>query len=252
MTALALATIEADLTLPALVERAAASLAGAKSAAEILEAREMAGLVIDAAKRAVRMAKAREAADELIAAAYRAEADAHEIQAKAKRRLADEYDAAQERGEVATRADGPKVRDLVPGENKIATAADLGISRKDIHEGRLLNAAEERDPGVVRRALDECVAAGNEPTREAVKRAARAAVDGASSAEPARNAPARGAAAICDRVKECVVTLAGLPPAAEVARYFANADSGVIVGEKLNQAATWLADFRAAWEANNA
>ena len=37
----------------------------------------------------------------LIAAAHRAQADALEIEAQAKRRLADEYDAAQERGAVA-------------------------------------------------------------------------------------------------------------------------------------------------------
>jgi hypothetical protein len=37
----------------------------------------------------------------MAAAVHRAQADALEIEAKAKRRLADEYDAAQERGEVA-------------------------------------------------------------------------------------------------------------------------------------------------------
>ncbi len=37
----------------------------------------------------------------MIAAAHRAQADALEIEAAAKRRLADEYDAAQETGEVA-------------------------------------------------------------------------------------------------------------------------------------------------------
>jgi hypothetical protein len=42
--------------------------------------------------------------DELIAKAHRAQADALEIEAMAKRRLADEYDAAQLRGEV--RKDG--------------------------------------------------------------------------------------------------------------------------------------------------
>jgi hypothetical protein len=39
--------------------------------------------------------------DELIAAVFRAQADALTIEAQAKRRLADEYDAAQERGDVA-------------------------------------------------------------------------------------------------------------------------------------------------------
>jgi hypothetical protein len=56
----------------------------------------------------------------------------------AKRRLADEYDAAQERGEVATRATTLKRGSDVPEENNgKPTAADLGISRKDIHEARI-------------------------------------------------------------------------------------------------------------------
>ena len=66
-----------------------------------------------------------------LSAAHRAQAHAREIEAGAKRRLAHEYDAAQERSDIATRADGPAVRDHVPGKNKIATAADVGVSRKE-------------------------------------------------------------------------------------------------------------------------
>jgi hypothetical protein len=50
----------------------------------------------------------------------------------AKRRLADEYDAAQIRGEVASV--GKPVN--VPDGNNIPTADDLGLTRKDIHEAR--------------------------------------------------------------------------------------------------------------------
>ena len=55
-----------------------------------------------------------------------------------------------------------------------ATAADLGLSRKDIHDARLLRDAEDADPGIVRRTLDEKLARGEEPTRAAVRRAAEA------------------------------------------------------------------------------
>jgi hypothetical protein len=41
--------------------------------------------------------------------AHRAQADALEIEAGAKRRLADEYDAAQERGEVRAYVSNPRV-----------------------------------------------------------------------------------------------------------------------------------------------
>jgi hypothetical protein len=50
--------------------------------------------------------RAKKAHDDLIAAAYRAKADALEIEALAKRRLADEYDAAQDRGDAVGPHDG--------------------------------------------------------------------------------------------------------------------------------------------------
>jgi hypothetical protein len=66
----------------------------------------------------------------------------------AKRRLADEYDAAQERGEVATA--GKPVN--VPDGNNKATAPEIGLTRKDIHEAREIRDAEDAEPaGGVRR-----------------------------------------------------------------------------------------------------
>ena len=58
----------------------------------------MSGVVYDMAKRAVRLAKVKHAHDGLIVAAHRAQADALDIEAQAKRRLADACDAAQEWG----------------------------------------------------------------------------------------------------------------------------------------------------------
>ena len=92
--------------LPALVQKAARNLANAATSAEVLEAKELASVAYDAAKKASRMAKAKKAHDELIQAAHQAQADALLIESAAKRRLADEYDAAQERGEVAGQTDG--------------------------------------------------------------------------------------------------------------------------------------------------
>ncbi|MEB3045649.1 hypothetical protein VCM43_18995 [Rhizobium sp. MJ21] len=91
-----------------------------------------------------------QAHDELIAAAHRAQADALEIEAAAKRRLADEYDAAQERGEIGQRTGRPQ-KD-VPQENDFhpPTAAEVGLSRKDVHEARLIRDAETADRCVCR------------------------------------------------------------------------------------------------------
>lgn len=155
-------------SLPGLVRRAASQLASASTAAEVLDARDIAGVAYTAAKSAARLAKAKGAHDELIAKAHRAQADALEIEAMAKRRLADEYDAAQERGEVSKQG---QRTDIIPAGNKVPTAADIGLTGKDIHEARQLRDAEIAHPGIVRETLDAALDAGEEPTRAAVSRA---------------------------------------------------------------------------------
>jgi hypothetical protein len=122
----------------------------------------------EAATRKRYLGRAKQAHDELIAAAHRAQADALEIEDQAKRRLADEYDTAQERGEVAGPHNG--ARNRVSDENAIATTADIGLSRKDIHETRLVRDAEEAEPGIIRRALDERLEAGEEPSKAALRK----------------------------------------------------------------------------------
>ncbi|MFG6589992.1 hypothetical protein [Sulfitobacter sp. 1A12157] len=65
--------------------------------------------------------------------------------------MAEEYDAAQDRGEVAK--DGkPKT---VGGDNGIkpATAADIGLRRDEIHDARKLRDAERDEPGIIQRRV---------------------------------------------------------------------------------------------------
>jgi hypothetical protein len=178
------------MTLPALVSRAASQLASAASAAEVLDARDMASVAYDASKKAARLLRAKGAHDELIAKAHRAQADALEIEAAAKRRLADEYDAAQDRGEVRTRANNQHASSSA---EEAASVADIGLTHKDIHEARMIRDAEVAEPGIARRALDARLAQGLEPTkaalREAVVEAARQGVrgGGGGSQTQARN-----------------------------------------------------------------
>lgn len=157
-------------SLPWLISRAATALAGASTAAEVLEARDKAAFAYDAAKRSARIQKARQAHDDIIAATHRAQADALEIEAAAKRRLADEYDAAQKRGDVGQEG---RPKKTVPHENGLApaTAADIGLDRKAIHDARRIRDAIAESPGIVRQALDDLLARGDEPTRAALKRA---------------------------------------------------------------------------------
>jgi hypothetical protein len=159
--------------LPLLIERAAAALASATTAAEILEARDRANIAYTAAKMAARLAKAKQAHDEIIAACQKAMADALMIEQQAQHRLAEEYDAAQERGDAATHSSGNP--QIVPNRDDLkrpATAADLGLTHKQIYEARLIRDAEKADPGFVRRVLEEKIKAGGEPTRADIRREA--------------------------------------------------------------------------------
>lgn len=178
--------IRSGKSLTTLVDRAAQALTGARSSAEVLEAIEMAGAAFDAAKRQARFAKAKGAHDTLVAAANRAQADALEIEAGAKRRLADEYDAAQERGEAISPHGGAK---RIPDGNSIARLADIGLTAKQIHEARIIRDAEVEDPGIVRRVLDDALDAAEEPTRAKVKRAVQAKSKRKRHAKPNFNSP---------------------------------------------------------------
>jgi hypothetical protein len=153
--------------LPTLIDRAAAALLAARTSGEVLEARDLARVAYDAAKTAGRMARAKQAHDEVIAAVYRAQADALLIEARAKMRLADEYDAAQARGEVH-RHGGQLPRDV--GDSNIPSVDDLGLRRDEIHDARKLRDAEAAEPGRTERALREIVERGEEPTKARLRR----------------------------------------------------------------------------------
>lgn len=170
-------------SLPALIDRAVSALTNARTSAEVLEARDLAGLAYDAAKRAARMGRAKQAHDSLIAAAHRTQADALEIEAQAKRRLADEYDAAQDRGEIRTQADNKAF-----SKTEKASGPAI-IPPKVIHEAREIRDAEKVDPGIIRRTLDEALDAGEEPTRAKVKRAVKAKSKRKRHARPQLNDP---------------------------------------------------------------
>lgn len=184
-TSTVIAEIGQGDSLPALLDRAASALAAARTSGEVLEARDLAAVAYDAAKSAGRMARAKQAHDDVIGAVYRAQADAALIEARAKIRLADEYDAAQKRGEVATRQHNPGSVGHVPEQNMPATAADIGLSRKEIHEARTLRDAEKEQPGIIEKTVADRVEAGQEPTKAAIKKAAQEA-SGRKLKKPAR------------------------------------------------------------------
>jgi hypothetical protein len=182
------------MALAVLIDRATKALAEAKTAAEVLDARDMASVAYDMAKRVARLAKVKQAHDEVISALFRAQADALTIGAQAKRRLADEYDRAQARGEVAKHGGIRGNQHAKVCDENVATAADIGLSRLEIHEARELRDAEAADPGIVRRTVEEAVTAGKEPTKAKVRRAVKK-VTARSKSKPAKKAAPKKATA---------------------------------------------------------
>jgi len=156
-------------TLPRMIARATALLVAATSAAEIIEASQEASVIYDAAKVALRFAKLKSAHAEVCATARKMMADALTIEARAQVRLADEYDAAQKRGEVQTGGNRSGKR-TIPNENSTPTVTDIGITSKQIHMARKVRDAEQLEPGVIRKILDEKLAAGGEPMRADINR----------------------------------------------------------------------------------
>jgi hypothetical protein len=169
-------------TLTAIVNGTVNHLTSARSAAEILDGLRASSVAYAEVKAAGRMAKAKGAHDEFLSKVHRAQADLLDAEAAAKRRLADEYDAAQERGELAT----GRPKSVGDGNTFQATAADIGISRNDIHEARQFRDAEAVDPGITRRVLDERLAAGEEPTKAALREAVMEAAKQGFRGEPSK------------------------------------------------------------------
>lgn len=175
----AIASIPTD-TLPVLIDRATRALESARNSAEVLEARDMARVAYDAAKSASRILKAKQAHDSLVVEVRVSQAAAISIHARAQIRLAEEYDAAQEKGEAATSGQPEKPKESAPeGANtpptQKATAEDVG-GKKALENARVLEKAERLIPGIVDRITTELIQQDIEPTMAAVLRGVKEAV----------------------------------------------------------------------------
>jgi phage N-6-adenine-methyltransferase len=143
-------------TLPVLIDRARNRLAEARTSAEVLEARA-------AAKAALHYARLQKAANET-------QADCLAMIKRAEIRMADEIDAAQQRGEVA-RADihGRGIQSSVrTPDTRPASFEELGFSRQRVAEWRELRDAGEP---VIDEAIQEALDEGRAPTNADIQRA---------------------------------------------------------------------------------
>jgi hypothetical protein len=69
---------------------------------------------------------------------------------------------------VASAHDGDHRRS---DRERLPIVTDIGLNRKQVHEARQIRDAEKRTPGMIQKALDAKLEAGEEPTRADVKRA---------------------------------------------------------------------------------
>ena len=144
-------------SLPALIDRARGRLVEARTSAEVLEAMAL-------AKAAMHYAKLKKATNE-------AQADCFRVIKLCEIRMADEIDAAQERGEVATAsAHGRGIQSSVQtADTRPATFDELGFDRRRVVEWRGLREAGGEE--VVEQVIATALAADRAPTIADVGRA---------------------------------------------------------------------------------
>ncbi len=233
----------ASPSLPALVHAAAAALASAETAAEVLDARAMATFAYDKARSAARIATARKAHRDVVDAARRAQADALEIETKADIRLADEVDAAQAAGLVRRPGQRGKVLPRTE-DNSPPRLRDAGINSKELHVARSVRDAIARQPAGLKPILEDILANGSEPTRGLLRRTLRSIRSGA---ERPASTPDSRPTLICGRLiervsffeieglKECALAEVRLLDAIE--KHVANAAPDARVGDLIGSRA---------------
>lgn len=162
----AVAVVPADASgLVETVERARALL----DAGDVAKARILAAGAYAQAKAEGQFAVRFDAAEHLVARARQLQADALMIEARAKMIISADWDAAQDEGATASSAKGGRPKTVTDGNS--LSAADTGLSRKELHDARKLAAAEKDSPGIVERAIRARLAAGLEPTRASLRHA---------------------------------------------------------------------------------
>jgi hypothetical protein len=170
------ATMSEEQNLPALIDQAAQRLLNARTSAEVVQAHKLA----DAAFHVAQLCKA----------AKKTQADCLRIIFQAEIRLADEYNAAQARGEVQKPGGDRKI--IIPhGNNDPPTVTDIGLSSKLIYQAR-----QTLDLGSdgVNKAINEALASNQPMTKETVRKAARSKKNG-------ENKVAKAQEIICPLVK---------------------------------------------------
>lgn len=177
--------LEPAKALPLRIEQATTKLAQATTLRDVLDVLNQMQITYIAAKSAAQLIKARNEHDDALISCRRAQTDALLIELRAAIRIADEYDNAQKRGEVASRGGtGSNQYANIPKENICSTIAELGIAPKQIVAARLVRDAERVRPGAIEHMLEQTLQDGRAATRADVKRLALDIVTPPKTATP--------------------------------------------------------------------
>jgi hypothetical protein len=124
--------------------------------------------------RAMKLAQAAKELAKIANAANAARGDCLRIEVLAQIRIVEEYDAAQQRGEVAGEGgDHRSITALSADSDRLPTLEDLDLDRRRMSEWRdMARAGEDAALQVISDALDH----GREPTKAAVRRAIKEGV----------------------------------------------------------------------------
>jgi len=151
--------------LTRMVMDAADTLYRERNVPGVIAALEMAGVAYKQIKDTKAEAKKRGVGGSLMDRLDRVLADAVVIRAEAERRIADAYEVAQERGDVR------KTSGNLPATPM--SRHDFGLDSKELFYARTIRDAERKEPGFVRRVLDETIEEGLEPSMRRLQESAR-------------------------------------------------------------------------------
>jgi len=134
-------------------------------AGDVQAAKQLADLVYSSV-RPLSEAAARMDMRQAMDACFRIQADALELVSRSEIRIADEWDRLAAEGKVARGRPKKSV-----GANDALTAVSIGLRRDQIHSARRLRDREAKEPGFIRRTIDDLVARGIAPSKSSIRHA---------------------------------------------------------------------------------
>ncbi len=137
-------------------------------AGDVERALKLSSVAYDQAKAAAGSAERVKTSRDLVDKARRMQAEALKIESLCYVAMADAVDEAQAKGQIAR----PGRPSNISGEN-VFTLQDVGLDAKHLHEARKLRDHVRDEPDFVERVIEVRLSEGLEPSRAALKKAAR-------------------------------------------------------------------------------